>query len=296
MKVEVKKLDATRRELKFLIPKERVSKKLDEIYSEIGKVAKIKGFRPGKAPRHLVEAQHGKLAREETIKKLIPEAYTEALENEKITPMDLPDIQDVAFKDGMISFTALLDIKPDVKIKEYKNIKITRKNAQVTDEDLAKTLEFFKKGQGDKEVVLDDTFARGIGYPTFEDFKSSLKRQLEMERDRQNRINVENQIVEYLLKEASISVPQSAIDRQLEHRLEDSIKRLKSQGIKESDLQKRAEELGKELRPAAEKDVKTFLILEYIAKQENITVAEGENLFYKVMEFLLREAKWEETK
>mgnify|MGYP001603464934 FL=1 len=54
MKVVVKKVDAVKREMQFDIPKERVSQKLSEIYQDIGRVARIKGFRPGKAPRHLI--------------------------------------------------------------------------------------------------------------------------------------------------------------------------------------------------------------------------------------------------
>ena len=54
MKVDVKKVDTLKRELKFEIPRERVSKAMDEVYNEIGKHAKIKGFRPGKVPRHIL--------------------------------------------------------------------------------------------------------------------------------------------------------------------------------------------------------------------------------------------------
>ena len=151
MKIEVKKIDATKRELKFEIPKDRVTKTMEEIYAEVGKGAKIKGFRPGKAPRHLVEAHYGKLVQEETIKKIIPEVYHEGIEKENISPIDLPEIEDVHFKDGVISFKARLDIRPEVKIKDYKGIKITRKDSQVTDEEINKTLEFFK--------IIDDFWA-----------------------------------------------------------------------------------------------------------------------------------------
>ena len=295
MKVEVKKIDATCRELKFEIPRDRVSKKMNEIYEEIGKVAKIKGFRPGKAPRPLVESQHAALAKEETLKKLIPEIYQEGIEQEKITPIDLPEIQDVSFKDGIISFTAKLDIRPEVKLKNYKGIYIKRKKSIVTDDEINKTLEFLKKGQGEKEVTLDDAFARGLGYPGLEDFKLSLRRQMETDRDRQNRVDVENQVVEYLLKEATVPVPQSVLNRQLEHRLEETQKRLHSQGMAENEIKKKEDEMRKDLRPLAEKDLKTYLIMDQIAKLENITIAEGENVFNKVIEFLLREAKWEEA-
>ncbi len=295
MKVEVKKIDATCRELKFQIQRDRVAKKMNEVYEEIAKVAKIKGFRPGKAPRQLIEVQHAHLAREETLKKLIPEIYQEGLEQEKITPIDLPEIQDVSFKDGMISFTAKLDIHPEVKIKNYQGIYIKRKKSTVTDEEVDKTLEFFKKGQGDKEVILDDAFARGLGYPGLEDFKASVRRQMEMDRDRQNRMDVENQVVEYLLKEATVAVPQSVLNRQLEHRLEETRKRLHSQGMSENDINKKEDAMRKEIRPLAEKDLKIYLIMDKIAKLENISVSEGENLFNKVIEFLLREANWQEA-
>ena len=193
MKVEVKKVDALRRELKFVIPKDRVSKKLNEVYEEISKVAKIKGFRPGKAPRQMVEQHHSQLAHEEVLKKIIPEVYQEGLQKEKIEPIDMPEIEDVNFKDGMITFTAKLDIKPEVNIgtSDYKGIKVQRKSSQVTEDEINKTLEIFKKGQGDKEVVLDDAFARGLGYPSLEEFKKTLTRQMEMDKDQQNRPEVE---------------------------------------------------------------------------------------------------------
>lgn len=295
MKLEVKKIDATRRELKFEVPKERVLKKTEEIYQEIGKSAKIKGFRPGKAPRHLLEAHHGKLAKEETLKQLIPEVYQEGLEREKINPVDLPEILDVSFKDGIIAFSAKLDIRPEVKIKNYKGIVVQRKSSIVSEDEIDKMLEFIKKGQGDKEISLDDAFAHGLGFPALADFKLSLRRQMEIDRERQNRMDIENQVIEYLLKEVTLPVPQSIMNRQLEHRLEETQKRLHSQGIKEEEIRKKEDEMRKELRPLVEKDLKTYLIMEHIAKQENIQIPEGENLFKKVIEFLLREAKWEEV-
>ena len=64
MKVTVKKVDALKREMKFEVPKERVTKKLEEVYEELGKVAKVKGFRSGKAPRNVLEKEHSALAQE----------------------------------------------------------------------------------------------------------------------------------------------------------------------------------------------------------------------------------------
>ncbi len=295
MLIEVKKIDPVRRELSFEIGKDRVSQRLQEIYSEITKVAKIKGFRPGKAPRHLVEAQHGQYAREEVLKSLIPEVYREAIQKENLNPIDMPEIQDVSFKDGIIKFKAHLDIKPEVKVGHYKGIKVERKSSQVTDEEINKTLDYFKKGKGDKEVTLDDAFARGLGYPSLEEFKNSLKRQMETDKDRHNRFDVENQIVDTLLKDAKLTTPQSLVKRQLEHRIHETNERLKSQGAKEEDIIKRQEEIRKDLQEAVEKDIRVYLVLDKIAEMEKIEVKEGENLPSKVMEFLLKEAQWNEA-
>lgn len=295
MKVEVKKVDAVKRELKFEIPKERVSKKMSEVYEDLGKAAKVKGFRPGKVPRHILEARHGKLAQEEALKDLIPEVYQEGIVQENLSPIDLPEILDVHFKEGMVTFTARLDIKPEVKVGDYKGIKVTRKSSAVTNEDIEKTLEVFKKSQGEgKEVAVDDAFARGLGFPSLEEFKKSLSRQMEMEKDRQNRLDVENQVVEHLLKKAKLTTPLSLVEKQLQRRLQEIEQRLKTQGLAPDAIQKKCEEIRADLKTSVEKDVKVYLILDKIGQMENIAVREEENLAAKVMEFLLREAKWEE--
>ena len=297
MKVDVKKLDTITRELKFQIPKEMVSEKMQEVYKDIAKNAKIKGFRPGKAPKHILESHYGDLAKEEVLKQLIPEAYQSAVVREKLAPIDMPDILDVSFKDGIVAFTARIEIKPEVNIKDYKGLKVKRKSSKVTDDDMKKTLEYFKAGQGkDKDVTIDDDFAKGLGYPNLEEFKKSLTRQLEIDKDRQNRIDVENQVVDSLLKKTKVLAPQSLVNKQLAKRLEETQNRLKSSGLPEEEVKKKEEDMKSELKTAVEKDVKVYLILDKIAELENIEIKEGENLPYKVMEFLLKEAKWEEAK
>jgi len=298
MKVEVKKFDAVKRELKFEIPKERVSKKFDEIYKELGKIVKIKGYRPGKVPRNILESQHSEKARDEVIRKLVPEVYHEGITQKNLTPLDMPEIIDVNFKDGIMTFTAKMDIKPEVTIDQYKGIQVKRKKSQVTDDEINKTLDVFKKGHGvdkENEIEMNDAFAHGLGYPNLEEFKKSLARQLELDKDRQNRFDVENQIVEHLIKKAKLTVPESLVHRQIEHHVEEEKKRLKSQGVPAEDIEKKGKEQRGSLRAAVERDVKVFLILDKIANIENIEIKEGENLPAKVIEFLLKEAKWEEA-
>ncbi len=148
MKVEVKKVDALKREMKFEIPREKVTETMDAVYNEIGKHAKVKGFRPGKVPRHILVNSHGQLAKDETIKKIIPQAYHEGISQHQLNPIDLPEITEVDLKDGVLTFTATLDIRPEVEVGKYKGINVERKKSEVTEEEVQKTLEFFKKGRG----------------------------------------------------------------------------------------------------------------------------------------------------
>src|SRR6202789_2897078 len=199
MKVEVKKVDALKREMKFEIPREKVTEAMDSVYNEIGKHAKVKGFRQGKVPRHILSTSHGQLAKDEAIKKIIPQAYHDGVSQHQLNPIDLPEITEVNLKDGVLTFTATLDIRPEVEVGNYKGITVERKKSEVTEEEIQKTLEFFKKGRTDQEVTIDDNFAKGMGFPSLEDFKTALKRKLEFDKDRNNRADVENQIVENLV-------------------------------------------------------------------------------------------------
>ncbi len=296
MKITVKKIDSLRREMHFDVPRQRVTRKLDEVFNNITRHARIKGFRQGKAPRKLVEAAHGDVAREEMMKNLIPEVYQEGIRQEKVDPVDFPSIDQVQLNDEGLKFRATVDLRPEVEVKDYKGIRISKKSAVVTDEEVSKSLEFFKKGRGlDEKAVLDDEFAKGLGFPALEDLKNAVKRNLEQEKERQNRYDVETQLIDALIKSSKFDVPLSLVERQLAGRMEEFSRRMKTFGMKEEDILKKAEESKKELQEAAQKDVRTFLILHKIAQVEKIESAENENLSAKTMEFLLKEAKWEEA-
>lgn len=291
MKVDVKKVNEVARELTFEVPKETVTPKFDEVYKDLAKKVTVKGFRKGKVPRNILETHHRQQAEEEVIRKVVGEAYEKALQDEDIHPIDLPEIHDVSLKEGVVRFTAKLEIKPDIQLKEYKGLKVKRKDSKVTDDELNKTLEVFKQGQG-KDVEVNDDFAKGMGFPSLEEFKKVLARQLEMEKDRQNKVDVENQIIEQLLKSTKVTVPQSLVERQLHRRLHDYQNQMQQQGVAAEEAQKRINESEKELRTAVEKDVQVYLILDKIAAEEKMDIKQGENLPAKVIEFLLKEAKW----
>jgi FKBP-type peptidyl-prolyl cis-trans isomerase (trigger factor) len=101
---------------------------------------------------------------------------------------------------------------------------------------------------------------------------------------------MENQVITHLTKGADFKIPQSLIKRQLEDLLRQAKLDLALKGMPREDIESREKELAKELEPQAERQVRIYLVLSAVAKKEKI--ATDEHMTRKVMEFLLREAKW----
>lgn len=145
MKSKLKKLKGTAREIEVTMPKESVDKVFNEVLEDIKKNANIPGFRPGKAPMDVIQKNHQQEALDEVKQRLVPEAYQRALDEHGVTPISYPEITDVNIGlAGELSFKAKVDVHPEVKIKQYTGIKVTRNKVNVTEEEVSETLERLK--------------------------------------------------------------------------------------------------------------------------------------------------------
>ena len=162
MRSKVKNTEECSTLFEIEVTKETLDKAFEEVYGEIMKVANIPGFRVGKAPVDLVRKHHAKDAKEEVLKRCIPEAYRAALEEHKISPIGLPEISDVVFEEGKpLSFKAKVNTRPKFKIKNYKGIKIEKKSAAINEEDVDKTLEHLRAINAKYVSVEDRTVQLG---------------------------------------------------------------------------------------------------------------------------------------
>lgn len=124
----------------------------------------IPGFRKGKAPRQLIELNYGKeIFYEDAINDLLPEAYSHAIDEFKLEPVDRPDvdIEDIE-KDKPIIAKFSVEVKPEVKLGDYSNLEIEKTDYSVTDEMINAELERVRDmnariiDAGDREIVDKD--------------------------------------------------------------------------------------------------------------------------------------------
>jgi trigger factor len=141
MKVDVEEIEACKRRLHVEAPTEVVQQAWEEAYGRVQRKAKLPGFRKGHVPRSLVKLHFADEVRREVIHHLVPEMYREAMTETKLSPVDEPQVEDVALEEGSpLRFTAVVEIKPKVKLTEYRGLTIQHQSAPVSDEDVEKAL------------------------------------------------------------------------------------------------------------------------------------------------------------
>ncbi len=163
MKTKIKKTDECEAHFEIEVGQETIARAIEDVYDELSRVVEIPGFRAGRAPRDLVKKHHRKKAEEEALKSLISEAYSMALEEHGVHPISTPEIMDLTFKAGQpLTFKAKVDTRPEIKLKDYKGIKIEKKALELKEEDVSKTLENLRIinakyiSQEDRPLVIGD--------------------------------------------------------------------------------------------------------------------------------------------
>jgi trigger factor len=135
--------DATcRRELDLEIPADEVSKAMERVAKEFAKVARVPGFRPGKAPITLIRRRFADDIKGEVLQSLVPERVEKAVSEQKLTPVSQPKVEQLDFNDGQpLKFRAVFEVLPEFELGNYKDLQLEMPIMDVVDEDVTKTLE-----------------------------------------------------------------------------------------------------------------------------------------------------------
>lgn len=381
MKVEWRTEPGSRAVLEIDVPEDEVARAMDQAYAHLVRRVRIPGFRPGKAPREILERHVGtEVLREEALRRLVPERYSEAVARAGIEPVARPSIEVKEGPDGKgLRLVATVDVYPQVTLPDYRALRVPRERRPVTDEDVDRALEDLRARHGrlvsaggeparrgdfvlltvaaapeglerlapGKELLvevgggllpgaleeallgvragedrsvrvegagevtvrvadvrrkelpgLDDAFARTISdQPTLEALREGLRRRLAEERAEQDARETRERVLDAVLARAQVDLPDSLVQHEIDHMLEELDGRLRSRGLSlESYLKTRASGTGAapggeppagageealqalraETRPAAERRVRARLLLEAVAEREALAVGEEE--------------------
>ena len=117
---------------------------IEKAYQKMRKKINVPGFRPGKAPRKIIEGMYGSgVFYEDAINDLYPEAYAQAIEQEKLDAVAWPKVEIVDVGKEGLTFKALVTVRPEVKLGEYKGLTAEKAEVAISDEDIDNELKPF---------------------------------------------------------------------------------------------------------------------------------------------------------
>ncbi len=162
MEVAVSDSENCKKDITIEIPADEVKAEFDKTYSAYAKYAKIPGFRPGHAPLTVVKQRFRKDAREDVIKEMIPHALEHAIVDHKLQPVGPPEISDITVSEGeSLRFKASVEVLPEVDLKDYKGLKLTRQVSPVTEEMIDNVIEEWRRRAAQLVTIEDRVSEEG---------------------------------------------------------------------------------------------------------------------------------------
>jgi len=154
IKTQVEELSPVKRKLTVEVEAEEIDKRLNKAYREIGKKAKIPGFRPGKAPMGILERYFGRQVKEEVAQDLIGETLPKAFEDTAIVPLAFPEMERGALERGKVfRYSAVLEVRPKLELKNYLGVEVEKEEVVVTDEEVDERIQQILKAHGKLESI-----------------------------------------------------------------------------------------------------------------------------------------------
>jgi FKBP-type peptidyl-prolyl cis-trans isomerase (trigger factor) len=291
MKIGVKVLDNGKKEISIEVAGDLVKEKFEEVFKKIGQQAKVPGFRVGHVPRDILEKNFSTQAHEQVLKELIPDIYHKAIEKEALEVVDLPEISDVKLDRATLLFKATVEVSPQIKLREYKGLKVNYKKIEVSADEVKRALDSLKEAH--KVDTMDDAFARALGYPRLAELQQAMEKQIFLQKENTQRQKIEGEIIGQLTKDLEFRLPAALVKRQLEDMVRQAKLDLALKGLSRERIDEQEKTLTQELEPRAKEQVRVYLVLAEIAKRENIP--QDEQMPRKVMELLLKDADWKEA-
>lgn len=173
VKVNIEKQPDSSSTLYIELPPEEVSKEWDDVANSFARFARIPGYRPGKAPRKVIEAKFKKEIQDELTKKLVSKSYHEAIEQKGLRVVSLTNLEDVQIADDKsMRFRATVVTAPEFDLPDYRNIPVELPSSEVKGEEVDEALQRLR----DQSADFVDVPERGAAMEDFVviDFEGSI--------------------------------------------------------------------------------------------------------------------------
>ncbi|MFD1548383.1 trigger factor [Levilactobacillus fuyuanensis] len=170
MAAKWEKKDSNQGELTFEIAPDMIKDGLDKAFKRTKKNLAVPGFRKGRVPRQIFDQMYGEEALyQDALNIVLPDAYEEAIKDAGIEPVDQPQVDVESMDKGKAwVLKAVVTVKPDVKLGDYKGLSVTKQNTRVYQKDIDAELE--KQRQQQAELVLKEDEAAAKGDTVVIDF------------------------------------------------------------------------------------------------------------------------------
>jgi trigger factor len=146
MQVSLTTTGGLERRLEVAVPATEVTGEVEQRLKSISRTARLKGFRPGKAPLTVVRKQFGDQVHAEVVQDLMRSSFAKALTQEKLTPAGGPRIEPIAMGPGTeLKYAAIFEVLPDVQVKSFDTMPIERPSASVSDADVSAMIESMRR-------------------------------------------------------------------------------------------------------------------------------------------------------
>ncbi|WP_425915711.1 trigger factor [Acinetobacter sp. TSRC1-2] len=145
MQVTSEAVSGVARRLNVSVPTSRVNEQFEARLKRTAKTVKINGFRPGKVPLNVVRREYGAGIYQEVVNDVIRDTVFEAIQQEKINAVGMPNIDKVENKEDALVYQATVEVYPEVEVKAFDALEVERKTTEVNDKDVDQMIENLQK-------------------------------------------------------------------------------------------------------------------------------------------------------
>ena len=174
MKVNVEDISSTEKKLEVIIPVEDVRERRAMMFEQVKGTANIRGFRPGKAPKHLIESMYGESINEEIVSKIVSETFEDAVEQASVSPISRPDINPgtVSTKEDF-KYEATFEVIPEFELSNYEGLELEKVVYTIEQSQIDETLDRLRENHAKSEPIKRKRQAKKGDY-VFVDYKGTL--------------------------------------------------------------------------------------------------------------------------